>query len=88
VLILEAMAQVGGVLLLQSIEEADDYWVYFLAIDKARFKRPVVPGDQLHFKLKQDSLRRGICRMTGQAFVDGKLVAEAELVASLVKKTS
>lgn len=86
VLILEAMAQVGGVLLLQKIDDPADYWVYFLAINNARFKKPVVPGDQIHFKLEQINFRRGICRMRGEAFVDGKLVAEADMVASLVPK--
>ncbi len=86
VLQLEAMAQVGGVLLLNIIDNPQDHWVYFLAIDKARFKRPVRPGDQLVFKLELISLRRGICRMKGKAFVDNTLVCEAEMVASLVKK--
>jgi UDP-3-O-[3-hydroxymyristoyl] N-acetylglucosamine deacetylase/3-hydroxyacyl-[acyl-carrier-protein] dehydratase len=88
VLQLEAMAQVGGILLLQNIESPDDYWVYLLSIENVRFKRPVVPGDQLHFCLVQESFRRGICKMRGQAFVDGKLVTEATMVAALVKKDS
>ena len=86
VLQLEAMAQVGGVLLLNIVDDPQDHWVYFLAIDKARFKRPVRPGDQILFKLDLISLRRGICKMKGQAFVGDKLVCEAEMVASLVKK--
>ncbi len=86
VLILEAMAQVGGVMLLNNLENAEDYWVYFLAIDKARFKKPVIPGDQLVFKIEQLNFRRGICKMQGAAYVDDILVCEAEMVASLVKK--
>jgi UDP-3-O-[3-hydroxymyristoyl] N-acetylglucosamine deacetylase/3-hydroxyacyl-[acyl-carrier-protein] dehydratase len=86
VLQLEAMAQVGGVLLLNIIENPEDHWVYFVAIDKARFRRPVRPGDQLYFKLKLLSLKRGICKMSGKAYVDGELACEAEMVASLVKK--
>lgn len=86
VLQIEAMAQVGGILLLNSIENPQDVWVYFLAIDNARFKKPVIPGDQLVFKLELLNLRRGICKMTGKAFVNDVLVSEAELTASLVPK--
>jgi UDP-3-O-[3-hydroxymyristoyl] N-acetylglucosamine deacetylase/3-hydroxyacyl-[acyl-carrier-protein] dehydratase len=86
VLQLEAMAQVGGVLLLNIIDNPSDHWVYFLAIDKARFKKPVLPGDKLEFKLELLNLKRNICKMFGRAFVDDALVCEAELVASLVKK--
>ena len=87
VLQLEAMAQVGGILLLNIIENPKDYWVYFLAIDNAKFRKPVIPGDQIHFRLEMLNLKRGICKMHGKAFVDDKLVSEAELMASLVKKT-
>lgn len=87
VLQLEAMAQVGGILLLNNVENPKDVWVYFLAIDNARFKKLVIPGDQLVFELEMISLKRGICKMHGKAFVDGKLVSEAELVASVVPKT-
>lgn len=86
VLQLEAMAQVGGILLLNTVENPNDVWVYFLAIDNARFKKPVIPGDQLVFELEMVSLRRGICKMNGKATVDGKLVSEAELVASIIPK--
>ncbi len=86
VLIIEAMAQVGGILFLNIVENPQDYWVYFLAVDNARFKRPVIPGDQLVFKLDLLQLRRGICKMAGKAYVEDKLVCEAELTASLVPK--
>jgi UDP-3-O-[3-hydroxymyristoyl] N-acetylglucosamine deacetylase/3-hydroxyacyl-[acyl-carrier-protein] dehydratase len=86
VLQLEAMAQVGGVLLLNSVENPNDVWVYFLAIDNARFRKPVVPGDQLVFKLELIALKRGICKMSGKAFVNDVLVSEADLTASLVPK--
>ncbi|MCS7027802.1 MAG: bifunctional UDP-3-O-[3-hydroxymyristoyl] N-acetylglucosamine deacetylase/3-hydroxyacyl-ACP dehydratase [Bacteroidia bacterium] len=86
VLQLEAMAQVGGILLLNTVENPNDVWVYFLAIDNARFKKPVIPGDQIVFELEMVSLKRGICRMNGKATVDGKLVSEAELVASIIPK--
>ncbi|HEX2901563.1 MAG TPA: bifunctional UDP-3-O-[3-hydroxymyristoyl] N-acetylglucosamine deacetylase/3-hydroxyacyl-ACP dehydratase, partial [Bacteroidia bacterium] len=74
VLQLEAMAQVGGILLLNKVENTEKVWVYFLAINNARFKKMVIPGDVLTFKLQLDSLKRNICKMYGKAFVDGKLV--------------
>ena len=86
VLQLEAMAQVGGILLLNTVDDPKSVWVYFVAIDNARFKKPVIPGDTLTFELEMTALRRGICKMTGKAFVDGKLVCSADLVASLVPK--
>lgn len=87
VLILEAMGQVGGVLLLQIVENPENHWVYFAGMDGVRFKRPVVPGDQLFFKLEMMNLRRNICKMMGRAYVNDVLVCEAELTASLVKRT-
>ena len=87
VLQLEAMAQVGGILLLNTVEDPSTVWVYFVAIDNARFKKPVIPGDTLTFNLEMTALKRGICKMTGKAYVDGKLVCSADLVASLVPKT-
>jgi UDP-3-O-[3-hydroxymyristoyl] N-acetylglucosamine deacetylase / 3-hydroxyacyl-[acyl-carrier-protein] dehydratase len=86
VLQLEAMAQIGGILLLNTIENPNDVWVYFLAIDNARFKKPVIPGDTLHFKLELKSIKRNICMLSGKAYVDGVLVCEADLVSSFVKK--
>ena len=87
VLILEAMAQVGGVLFFQIVDSPENYWVYFVAIDNARFKKPVTPGDQLVMKLEMQSMKRNICKMIGRAFVEDQLVCEAELVASLVRRT-
>lgn len=81
VLILEAMAQAGGVLLLNAIENPETKVVYFMSIDNAKFRRPVVPGDQLRFELKMLSFRRMTCKMTGEAFVDGEQVASAEFLA-------
>jgi len=86
VLQLEAMAQIGGILLLNIIDNPNDVWVYFLAIDNARFKKPVIPGDTLHFKLELKSIKRNICMLSGKAYVDGVLVCEADLVSSFVKK--
>jgi len=86
VLIVEAMAQAGGFLLLNRVEEPDNKLVYFMGINNAKFRRPVFPGDQLKLELKLLKLKRGICKMRGEGFVDGKLVAEAELLASVVER--
>jgi UDP-3-O-[3-hydroxymyristoyl] N-acetylglucosamine deacetylase/3-hydroxyacyl-[acyl-carrier-protein] dehydratase len=86
VLIIEAMAQVGGILLLSSVDKPEKYLVYFIGIDKAKFRRPVVPGDQLRFELEMISLKRRFCKMKGTAFVDGEIVAEAELTSSIVNR--
>jgi UDP-3-O-[3-hydroxymyristoyl] N-acetylglucosamine deacetylase/3-hydroxyacyl-[acyl-carrier-protein] dehydratase len=80
------MAQVGGILLLNIIENPKDHWVYLVGLDNARFKRPVVPGDTLIFRLELLSSKRNICKMRGKAYVDDALVCEAEMTASLVKK--
>jgi 3-hydroxymyristoyl/3-hydroxydecanoyl-(acyl carrier protein) dehydratase len=87
VLIVEAMAQVGGVLACLSIEGFTDKEkqtpVFFMSLDKVKFRKPVVPGDQL--KLETEALRTGsrIWKMAGKAFVENTLVAEAELVAKI-----
>lgn len=87
VLIIEAMAQTGGVLLLSEYENPKDYVTYFLRIDKARFRKPVLPGDTLVFKLEVISpLRRGLCEMKGIAYVANQVVAEAVLTAQIRKK--
>jgi len=86
VLIIEAMAQTGGVLLLNTVDDPRRYLVYFTRVDKAKFRRPVIPGDQLRFELELVSLRRGMCTMTGRAFVEGALAAEAELSSVIVER--
>ena len=87
VLILEAMAQVGGFLLMRSLDsKAEKKVMYFTGIDKAKFRRPVVPGDQIRFEIGILQLRRQVCRMRGEAFVEGKLVAEAELSSVVVDR--
>ncbi len=86
VLILEAMAQVGGLLMLNSVEDPNDKLMYFMGIDGARFRRPVTPGDTLHLKLTLLKLRGNTSKMRGEAYVDGQLVAEAELLAQVVDK--
>ena len=86
VLIIEAMAQVGGLLLLNSVEDPNGKLMYFIGIDGARFRRPVTPGDQLRFKITLLKLKGHISKMRGEAYVDDQLVAEAELLATVVDK--
>jgi beta-hydroxyacyl-ACP dehydratase FabZ len=86
VLIIEAMAQVGGILLLSSVDNPKKFLVYFTGIDKAKFRKTVVPGDQIRFELEMISLKRKFCKMKGKAYVDGKVVAEAILSSSIVKR--
>ncbi len=86
VLQVEAMAQVGGILVLTSVPEPDKYSTYFLKIDKVKFKRKVVPGDTLVFKLEYLApVRRGIVYMFGQAFVGDEVAMEGELMAQIIK---
>ncbi|HEY5133272.1 MAG TPA: bifunctional UDP-3-O-[3-hydroxymyristoyl] N-acetylglucosamine deacetylase/3-hydroxyacyl-ACP dehydratase [Candidatus Krumholzibacteriaceae bacterium] len=86
VLIIEAMAQVGGILLLSSVDTPERYLVYFIGIDKAKFRRPVGPGDQIRFELEMISLRKRFFKMKGIAYVDGQPVAEAELFATIIDR--
>jgi UDP-3-O-[3-hydroxymyristoyl] N-acetylglucosamine deacetylase/3-hydroxyacyl-[acyl-carrier-protein] dehydratase len=86
VLILEAMAQTGGILLLNGTENPGDKLVFFMGIDNAKFRRPVTPGDQLVFELTMRTRKTRICQMSGKAFVDGHLVAEADMMASIVDR--
>ena len=87
VLIVEAMAQVGGVLAFRSgPKDWAGSLVYFMGIDKVRFRRPVVPGDQLRLKLTMLRQKQSIFKMRGEAYVEDDLVAEAELLASIESK--
>lgn len=83
VLVVEAMAQVGAVLLLSGVPEERRRVVYFTGIDKTRFRRPVRPGDTLRLELRVLKLRSRTAKMRGEAYVDGALVAEAEILSSL-----
>jgi len=86
VLIVEAMAQTGGLLVLHGLEDAHRYSTYFLKIDNVKFRQKVVPGDTLVFHLEMtDEIRRGCALMRGHAFVGGKVVCEAEFMAQIVK---
>lgn len=86
VLLIEAMAQVGGILVMNTVDNPADYTPYFLRVDSVKFKRKVLPGDTVVFVNKLTApIRRGLCQMRGQAYVDGRLVMEGELMAQLVK---
>jgi len=86
VLIVEAMAQVGAVLLLRAVPDRASKLVYFAGIDAARFRRPVVPGDQLRFEVEVLKLRARSALLRGEAYVESTLVAEAQLLSSLVDR--
>lgn len=86
VLQVEAMAQIGGILVLNSVDEPEKYSTYFLKIDNVKFRQKVVPGDTLVFKLRlMTEIRRGMANMRGLAFVGEKLVCEAEFMAQIAK---
>jgi len=86
VLIIEAMAQVGGLLLMDSIENPEDKVVYFMTLDNVKWRRPVIPGDQIRFELEMLQFRRHTCRIRGVGYVDGQVVAEAEMMARIVDR--
>ncbi len=80
-LILEAMAQVGGMLFMSAIDDVESKVVYFMSLDNVKFRRPVRPGDQLFFELVVTQIRGPVCRMHGVGRVDGETVAEADFSA-------
>jgi len=84
VLIIESMAQTGGLLLLQEVPDREKKLLYFVAIDNARFRRPVVPGDQLRVEVKVVAFRGDFCKLEGRASVNGELAAEATLMCKMV----
>ena len=86
VLIVEAMAQTGGILVLNTVPDPENYLTFFMKIDKVKFKQKVVPGDTLIFSCSLITpIRRGICHMQGFTYANGKLCAEAELMAQIKK---
>lgn len=88
VLIVEAMAQTAGALVMYSMQaSADDKLVYFMSIDRARFRQPVVPGDILLIPVKLERARKPVWRFSGEAYVNGKLCAEAEYSAMIMDKS-
>lgn len=87
VLIVEAMAQTAGALVMHSLKaKAGDKVVYFMSIDKARFRHPVIPGDLLLLPVKMQKARMPVWRFSGEAYVNGKLCAEAEFTAMIAEK--
>jgi UDP-3-O-[3-hydroxymyristoyl] N-acetylglucosamine deacetylase/3-hydroxyacyl-[acyl-carrier-protein] dehydratase len=87
VLQVEAMAQTGGILVLSTVEDPENYWTYFLSIENCKFRKMVLPGDTLIFKCELlNPIRRGIAKMKGEAFVGNALVCEAIMTASIVRK--
>jgi len=86
VLIIEAMAQVGGLLLMDAVDDPENKVVYFMSLDNVKWRRPVTPGDTLVFELEMVQFRRHVCKMRGEGFVDGQLVAEADFMARIVDR--
>jgi len=86
VLILEAMAQTGGILAIQArCPDVANSLIYFMGIDKARFRKPVTPGDQLVMECKTIKLKTKTCQMEGKAYVNGEIVCEAEFLSMIVE---
>lgn len=86
VLVVEAMAQTGGMLLMDHVENPDSKVVYFMSLDKVKFRQPVTPGDQLRLEVEMIQFRGKTCRMRGEAKVDGRVVAEAEMMARIMDR--
>jgi 3-hydroxyacyl-[acyl-carrier-protein] dehydratase len=86
VLIIEAVAQLGGFLLLQEVPDREKKLLYFVAVDGARFRRPVVPGDQLRLEATVLSWRGDFCKLDGKATVNGQLVAEGTVMCKMVDR--
>lgn len=86
VLIVEAMAQTGGLLLMEQVADRDEKVVYFMALDNVKFRKPVLPGDQLRMEVEMLQFRGKVARMKGTALVDGQVVTEAEMTACVVDR--
>ena len=86
VLIIEAMAQTGGMLLMDELQSPEDKVVYFMSLDNVKFRRPVVPGDQLRLEVEMIQFRGRTCRLKGVALVEGQVVAEAEMLARVMDR--
>ena len=86
VLIIEAMAQMGGILVMSKLDDPQNYLTFFAKMDKVRFRNKILPGDTIIFRcFLIGPFRRGICHMQGLAYANGKLCAEAELTAQITK---
>lgn len=86
VLLVEGMAQAGGLLLLHDRDERDQKLLYFMSIEKAKFRRPVVPGDQVHYEVDVLRLRESYAKLDARALVDGKVAAEAVISSAMVDR--
>jgi beta-hydroxyacyl-ACP dehydratase FabZ len=86
VLIVEAMAQTGGLLLMEQVPDRERKVVYFMALDAVKFRKPVVPGDQLRMEVEMLQFRGKVARMKGIALVDGQIATEAEMMACVVDR--
>ena len=86
VLVVEAMAQAGAVLLLTEVEDREGKLMVFTGIERARFRKPVVPGDQLRLEVRVLAFRRTACRLQGEAYVGDKLACEAVLSCQLIDR--
>jgi beta-hydroxyacyl-ACP dehydratase FabZ len=87
VLLVEAMAQTGGFLLFSRIEDREGKLIYFTGIDNCRFRRPVVPGDQVVFDVEVMSVKRTFAKLHGRATVDGELACEADLLSAMAERS-
>jgi beta-hydroxyacyl-ACP dehydratase FabZ len=86
VLILEAMAQVGGFLVFKTLPNRETKLVFFAGVENARFRRPVTPGDQLRIEMVINKIRGRVGKLSGKAYVDGQVAAEADITFSLVDR--
>lgn len=86
VMLVEGMAQAGGVLLLRDVPDREDKLLYFIGIEKARFRRPVVPGDQVRYEVEVLHRRSSTCKLAGKVIVDGKVAAEAVILSAMVDR--
>jgi 3-hydroxyacyl-[acyl-carrier-protein] dehydratase len=86
VLLVEGIAQAGGLLLMRQVEDREDKLLYFLGIEKARFRRPVVPGDQIRYVVEVLHRRSNHCKLGGKVMVDGKVAAEAIVMSAMVDR--
>jgi beta-hydroxyacyl-ACP dehydratase FabZ len=86
VLIVEAMAQTGGLLLMELVKDRENKVVYFMSLDAVKFRKPVIPGDQLRMEIEMLQFRGKIAKMKGVALVDGQIATEAEMMACVVDR--
>jgi beta-hydroxyacyl-ACP dehydratase FabZ len=86
VLVVEAMAQAGGFLLFSQVDEREDKLIYFTGIDRCRFRKPVIPGDQIIFEVELVAKRSTFAKIKGRALVDNEVVCEAEMMSALAER--